>query len=81
MLLASALIKGPELLLLDEPLQGLDPQNRMRFLSLLVNEGLSPRRSILFITRYEEEVLETCPGLFTKKLRLQRFLPGNIPES
>ena len=40
-LLARALVKEPELLILDEPCQGLDAANRRRFLNLL--EGVLRR--------------------------------------
>ena len=57
--LACALVGEPELLFLDEPTTGLDPQSRRQLWSLI--EGLkSAGRSILLTTHYMEEAEKLC---------------------
>jgi ABC-2 type transport system ATP-binding protein len=60
--LAAALIHQPELLLLDEPTSGVDPQSREDILNLvrnLRNEG----KSIIYTTHYMEEAQGLCDEL------------------
>lgn len=62
LVLARALINDPELLILDEPTTGLDPQSRHQVwerLELLRSEGLS----ILLTTHYMEEASRLCDRL------------------
>jgi ABC-2 type transport system ATP-binding protein len=57
--LACALVGEPELLFLDEPTTGLDPQSR-RQLWGLIEELKSAGRSILITTHYMEEAERLC---------------------
>jgi ABC-2 type transport system ATP-binding protein len=57
--LACALVGEPELLFLDEPTTGLDPQSR-RQLWGLIEELKSAGRSILLTTHYMEEAERLC---------------------
>jgi ABC-2 type transport system ATP-binding protein len=57
--LACALVGAPELLFLDEPTTGLDPQSR-RQLWDLIDEFRAGGRSILLTTHYMEEAERLC---------------------
>jgi len=57
--LACALVGDPELLFLDEPTTGLDPQSRLQSWSIV--EGLRARgRTVLLTTHYMEEAEHLC---------------------
>ncbi|MEE2717607.1 MAG: ATP-binding cassette domain-containing protein [SAR324 cluster bacterium] len=56
-LLARALVKHPDLLILDEPCQGLDPQNRERILRLVDRIGSETATQVLYITHATEDTL------------------------
>ena len=54
--LAAALIHDPALLILDEPLSGIDPIGRREFLDLFV--GLAAQGKCLLVSSHELEELE-----------------------
>jgi molybdate transport system ATP-binding protein len=55
LLLGRVLVTGPELLLLDEPCQGLDSRAQNRFLDL-VERWLTPERTLVYVTHRADEV-------------------------
>ncbi|HET9949240.1 MAG TPA: ATP-binding cassette domain-containing protein [Longimicrobiales bacterium] len=66
-LLARALARRPELLVLDEPCQGLDPGRRSRFLDLLERELQATATTLIYVTHDVDEV----PSALTHGLLLR----------
>ena len=56
-LLTRAMVKDPEVLILDEPCQGLDPNNRLRVLDLVERIGSRTAATVIFVTHYPEEIM------------------------
>lgn len=67
-LLARAFVKDPELLILDEPLHGLDNTNRMLVKNVIDTFMQRENKTLIMVTHYEEE-LPTC---IDHKIRLIR---------
>ncbi len=66
-LLARALVKGPALLLLDEPAQGLDAGGRRLLLSVLKALARDPDFTLVYVTHHDDEI----PDCLTHSLRLE----------
>lgn len=67
-LLARAFVKSPDLLILDEPLHGLDTQRRQMVRSIINDFSLIPGKTLIMVTHYEEEL----PESITHKIFLKR---------
>ncbi|MDX5408215.1 MAG: ABC transporter ATP-binding protein [Chromatiaceae bacterium] len=59
--IAQALLGDPDLLIVDEPTAGLDPEERNRFHNLLVSLG--EQKVIILSTHIVEDVAELCPAM------------------
>lgn len=75
--LVQALINEPELLVVDEPTTGLDPEERIRIRNLLVD--FSEDRTVLFSTHVVEDLVATCNRLAIMK-KGQFLYRGNMQE-
>lgn len=67
-LLARAFVKDPELLILDEPLHGLDTYNRRRVKKIIEAFCRRDDKTLIMVTHYEEEL----PCNITNRLHLKR---------
>ena len=56
--IAQALLGDPQLLIVDEPTAGLDPEERVRFRNLLA--GLAIERIVILSTHIVEDIAATC---------------------
>ena len=59
--IAQALIGNPELIIVDEPTAGLDPEERNRFLNLLAEIGENV--VVILSTHIVEDVSDLCPNM------------------
>lgn len=59
--IAQALLGDPDLLIVDEPTAGLDPEERNRFHNLLVSLG--EQKVIILSTHIVDDVAELCPQM------------------
>jgi molybdate transport system ATP-binding protein len=66
-LIARALVKGPELLVLDEPCQGLDAANRDQVLRLVEALGDQAASSLIYVSHHRDAL----PRTITHLLRLE----------
>lgn len=57
MLIVRAMVKTPELLILDEPCQGLDRSNREMVLALMQSIGSGGSTGLIYITHHQEELI------------------------
>ena len=67
-LLARAFVKDPDLLILDEPLHGLDDYNRRLVNKIIETFCQRPDKTLIFVTHYQEEL----PSVITHTLVLRR---------
>lgn len=75
--LVQALLNEPEILIVDEPTTGLDPEERIRIRNLLVD--FSEGRTVLFSTHVVEDLAAACNQLAVMKKG--KFLySGNMKE-
>lgn len=66
-LLARALIKNPVLLILDEPFQGLDPQQQQQFKKLIDQICEASNLTLIYVSHYAHEIPDSV------KLQLKLF--------
>ncbi|CAB1079093.1 Putative molybdenum transport ATP-binding protein modF [Olavius algarvensis Delta 1 endosymbiont] len=71
-LLARALVKMPQILILDEPCQGLDRTNRQRILDAIDVIGHHSRTNIIYVTHYPDEI----PACVSHMLQFEKRTGG-----
>ena len=76
--LAIGLVHGPDLLLLDEPTVGIDPQARLRILDV-VKAQAAAGRAVLYTSHYLEEAEQICDRLAIVD-RGRVLAAGTVPE-
>lgn len=69
-LLARAFVKDPELLILDEPLHGLDDYNRQMVRDIINTFCQRKNKTMIMVTHYEKEL----PDVITNKLFLKKHV-------
>ena len=72
--IARAIVKNPQILLLDEPCAGLDAANRLRLARLIETIAARSRTVIVYVTHHPEEM----PACITHVLQLGRSGKGQI---
>ena len=72
-LLARAFVKDPQLLILDEPLHGLDNDNRQKVKDVIETFCSRKNKTLVMVTHYQEEL----PPCITHHLKLLRHIDNN----
>ena len=67
-LLARAFVKSPDLLILDEPMHGLDSSNKIR-VNKIIENYCSDSKTLIYVTHYEDEI----PSCITNKFTLEKI--------
>ena len=67
LLFGRALIKNPQVLILDEPFHGLDYATKRHCLNLIAEFAAQPDRSLIFVTHYREEIPACVDHVFELK--------------
>lgn len=75
--IAQALLADPRLLIVDEPTTGLDPEERIRFRTLL--SQLAGERTVLLSTHIVDDVAQTC-RLLAVLAKGRLAFTGNVGE-
>jgi molybdate transport system ATP-binding protein len=68
LLLARSLVKMPQILILDEPYQGLDRINRGRIIDAIDVIGDHSQTNVIYVTHYPDEI----PSCITRMLRFEK---------
>ena len=66
-LLARSMVKSPELLILDEPCQGLDQENRKLLMHLIAMIGRDTDTNLLYVTHYQDDIPACIDHVLTLK--------------
>ena len=66
-LLARSMVKSPELLILDEPCQGLDQENRKLLMHLIEMIGRDTDTNLLYVTHYQDDIPACIDHVLTLK--------------
>ena len=64
-LLARAFVKNPSLIILDEPLHGLDTRNRSLAMQIIKAFCQQPQKTMIIVTHYPEELPSTIDHQLT----------------
>ena len=75
--LAQALLRDPELVVLDEPTVGLDPEQRLRFRDLVSRAGED--RTVVLSTHQTEDVAALCEHVVVVD-RGRALFAGSVPQ-
>ena len=73
-LLARAFVKDPDLIILDEPLHGLDVSNKKRAAAIIEKFCERPGKTLIYVTHYPHEL----PACVDKRFELVKH--PEIPE-
>ena len=67
LLFARAIVKNPQLLILDEPFHGMDVANKKRCLQMISTFAAQPDKSLIFVTHYRAEIPESVNHIYELK--------------
>ena len=80
-LIVRAMVKSPELLILDEPCQGLDRANREMVLALMEGIGEQTTTGLIYITHHEEEMIPCIDHILRLEKKRRTVTAGDpVPE-